>query len=75
MIMKYLKIWKVALIIPVALASFACSDFLTEEPEQSVSNDAYFQTIGDYRAAITGIYNQIRTRTGITVPCICLATS
>jgi hypothetical protein len=60
MIMKYLKILKVALLLPVALASFACSDFLVEEPEQSVSNDAYFKSIGDYRAAITGIYSQMQ---------------
>lgn len=60
MIMKYLKIWKVALLLPVALASFACSDFLVEDPEQNVSNDVYFATIGDYRAGIAGIYNQMQ---------------
>jgi tetratricopeptide (TPR) repeat protein len=58
--MRYLKTWKMVSLVGVALISFGCSDFLEVEPEQAVSNDAYFKSIDDYRAAVVGIYNQMQ---------------
>jgi hypothetical protein len=58
MIMKCSKIAKMVAIVPVAVVSFACDD-LALEPYASVSNDAYFQTIGDFQAAVVGVYDQI----------------
>ncbi|MDH5760762.1 MAG: RagB/SusD family nutrient uptake outer membrane protein [Gemmatimonadota bacterium] len=43
----------------MATAVFACNE-LALEPYASVSNDAYFQTIGDFRAAIVGVYDQMQ---------------
>jgi hypothetical protein len=55
--MRYKKA-KIAAVLPAVLAMFAC-DHLVLEPHASVSNDAFFSTIGDFRAAIVGVYNEI----------------
>ena len=46
MTMKYSMIPKSVALATVALATVACNE-LALEPYASVSNDAYFQTIGD----------------------------
>lgn len=56
--MKLLKNAKIAAVLPMILVAFACDD-LALEPHASVSNDAYFEQIGDFRAAIVGVYDQI----------------
>lgn len=56
--MRYLKNAKIAALVPAILVAFACDD-LALEPHASVSNDAYFEQIGDFRAAIVGVYDQI----------------
>jgi starch-binding outer membrane protein, SusD/RagB family len=56
--MKYLKNAKIAALVPAISVAFACTD-LALEPYASVSNDAYFESVGDFRAAIAGVYDQI----------------
>lgn len=56
--MKYTKMIKAMLLLPVVAGTLACAD-LALEPQASVSNDAYFQSIGDFRAAIVGVYDQM----------------
>jgi hypothetical protein len=56
--MKRLKIAKIAAILPMVTVAFACNE-LALEPHANVSNDAYFQQIGDFRAAIVGVYDQL----------------
>lgn len=58
--MKYWTQLKAALALPVVVLSFGCDNFLSLEPEQAVSNDAFFQTIGDFRSAAVGLYNQMQ---------------
>lgn len=58
--MRHLTKLKVALVLPAILLSSGCDDFLTLEPEQAVSNDAFFRSIGDFRAASVGLYNQLQ---------------
>ncbi len=58
MTMKYSMIPKSVALATVALATVACNE-LALEPYASVSNDAYFQTIGDFEAAIVGVYDQM----------------
>lgn len=58
--MKYRTKLKVALLLPAVMLSYGCDDFLTLEPEQAVSNDAFFQSIGDFRSAAIGLYNQMQ---------------
>lgn len=56
--MTYLKIPKVAGLLLAASVAVGCSD-LALDPHASISNDAYFQSIGDFRAAIAGVYDQM----------------
>lgn len=56
--MTYKKTLKAALLVPVLASVAACAD-LVLEPQASVSNDAYFETIGDFRAAIVGAYDEM----------------
>jgi hypothetical protein len=56
--MKRITIAKLAAILPMATVAFACND-LALEPYASVSNDTYFETIGDFEAAVVGVYDQI----------------
>jgi tetratricopeptide (TPR) repeat protein len=58
--MKYWTKLKLAAVLPAVLLSFGCADFLTLEPEQAVSNDAFFQSMGDFRAAMIGIHDQMQ---------------
>ncbi|HKJ00863.1 MAG TPA: RagB/SusD family nutrient uptake outer membrane protein [Longimicrobiales bacterium] len=44
--------------MPAIVFAFGCND-LALEPFASVSNDAYFESIGDYRAAVVGVYDQM----------------
>lgn len=57
--MRLLKIAKLAVLSPVAFLGFGCGD-LVLEPQQSLSDDAYFASIGDFRAAIVGVYDQMQ---------------
>lgn len=58
--MKLIKYINVAfLLLVVAIFSFSCAD-LALEPKQSISNDAFFQSIGDFRAAVSGAYDEIQ---------------
>ncbi len=57
--MKYLKIAKtVSLSLVVGVFLSACVD-LALEPHESVSEDAYLRSMGDFRAAIVGGYNNL----------------
>lgn len=56
--MKTTKTLKAALLVPVLVSLTACADLLLE-PQASVSNDAYFESIGDFRAAIAGAYDEM----------------
>lgn len=56
--MKYTKMLKVALLLPVFVGVTACVD-LVLEPQASVSNDAYFEEIADFEAAIAGAYDEM----------------
>ena len=48
---------RTALLLPLLLLSLGACSELGLEPKASISNDAYFQTIGDFRAAIVGAYD------------------
>lgn len=50
------RILRLAVLAPALLVASACTD-LALEPHASVSNDAYFQTIADFRAAVVGVYD------------------
>lgn len=52
------KIPKATGLVLVASVSLGCND-LALDPYASISNDAYFQSIGDFRAAVVGVYDQI----------------
>jgi len=54
--MRYSRIAKVAVLLPALAMGFGCTD-LALEPHASVSNDAYFKSIGDFEAAIVGVYD------------------
>ncbi len=56
--MRFLKNAKIAVLLPAIMVVFACDD-LALEPHDAVSNDAYFSQIGDFRAAIVGVYDQL----------------
>ena len=56
--MNHWKNAKIAALLPALLVASACNE-LSLEPHASVSNDAYFASIGDFRAAIVGVYDQI----------------
>jgi hypothetical protein len=56
--MKFFKKAAIAVILPAVTVTGAC-DNLALEPYASVSNDAFFQTMGDFEAAIIGVYDQI----------------
>jgi hypothetical protein len=56
--MKLTKMMKAGLLLPLVVGSAACADLLLE-PQASVSNDAYFEAIGDFRAAIVGAYDEM----------------
>lgn len=59
--MRHLKKLRRALFAVVALGAVACGDSLLEiESQQNVSNDAYFERIGDFRAAVVGAYDQMQ---------------
>lgn len=53
------RTFKLAALASLALTGMACQD-LALEPHASVSNDAYFESIGDFRAAIIGVYDQLQ---------------
>ncbi len=56
--MSYTKTLKAALLVPLIMGAAACAE-LALEPKASVSNDAYFESIGDFRAAIVGAYDEM----------------
>ncbi|HSM04467.1 MAG TPA: RagB/SusD family nutrient uptake outer membrane protein [Longimicrobiales bacterium] len=56
--MKYSVIPKSVAMAVAALATVGCNE-LGLEPTDAVSDDAYFQTIADFEAAIVGVYDQI----------------
>ena len=57
--MKHFKIVKTAtLSLVVGIFLSACAD-LALDPHQNVSDDAYFEKIGDFRAAVVGGYNNL----------------
>ena len=57
--MSYMRTARRAVLLAVASVTLACNE-LSLEPHASVSNDAFFETIGDFRAAIVGVYDQIQ---------------
>jgi len=67
--MNHSRILKAALLFPAAMLSFSCVD-LALEPHDSVSDGAYFKRIGDFRAAVIGIYDQMQSSGwyGATLP-------
>jgi hypothetical protein len=56
--MTFKKTLKAALMVPLIVGAGACAD-LVLDPQASVSNDSYFETIGDFRAAIVGAYDEM----------------
>ena len=58
--MRYSRIAKVAVLLPALAMAFGCTD-LALEPHASVSNEAYFKSIGDFEAAIVGVYNAMQS--------------
>src|SRR5690606_36711491 len=60
-IMRHTKVLTLALLLPIAAGSAACSDFLGLEPHQSVSDAIYFQSVDDFRAAIVGVYDRMQS--------------
>ncbi len=56
--MRFYKTSRSVAVLAVAAATIGCQD-LALEPYAEVSNDAFFNTIGDFEAAIVGVYDQI----------------
>ena len=56
--MRYFKIARVAFLVPALMLGSACTD-LALEPHASLSNEAYFETVSDFEAAIVGVYDQM----------------
>ena len=55
------NIYKSFILSTLLLVSSSCgSDFLELTPQQSISNDEFFKTFGDFQAAIIGAYNQMQ---------------
>ncbi|MEJ2206808.1 MAG: RagB/SusD family nutrient uptake outer membrane protein, partial [Gemmatimonadota bacterium] len=52
------RIARIAAMLPLITVAFACND-LALETYANISNDSYFETIGDFRAAVVGVYDQI----------------
>ena len=57
--MKFLKIARLAFLLPVLMVASACSDLMLE-PHASLSEDVYFETLSDFEAAVVGTYNQMQ---------------
>lgn len=58
--MRHSKILTLALLLPTVMSGVACSDFLSLEPPQAVSDAVYFKSMADFRAAIVGVYDQMQ---------------
>jgi hypothetical protein len=56
--MNFKRFARLALLVPALMLGSACTD-LALEPHASVSNDAYFQTVDDFEAAVVGIYDEM----------------
>lgn len=55
------KIYKIFLIAILAGTTWSCGeDFLNLQPQQSISNDVFLKTLGDYNAAIIGAHDQMQ---------------
>ena len=70
--MKLLKKFTVVLLLlMVGISGYSC-DHLAIEPEQSISNDAFFKSMDDFRAAIGGGYSQMQGSSwyGRTMPLV-----
>lgn len=52
------RVLSAAVALSLTVGASACTD-LALDPTAAVSNDTYFQTIGDFRAAIVGAYNEM----------------
>ena len=57
--MKYLKIGKATFLLLVLMVASACSDLMLD-PHNAISDDAYFGTLDDFRAAVVGTYSQMQ---------------
>ena len=52
---------KIGLLLVLALMfGVSCEDFLSLNPQQSVSFDAFFATLEDFESAVIGLYNQFQ---------------
>lgn len=58
--MNWLKISQVAFLVPATTLGSGCVD-LALDPREAVSDDAYFQSMGDFRAATIGFYDQMQS--------------
>ncbi|MBT8398649.1 MAG: RagB/SusD family nutrient uptake outer membrane protein [Gemmatimonadetes bacterium] len=56
--MRFNNIARLAFLVPALMLGSACTD-LGLEPTASVSNDAYFETVQDFEAAIVGAYDAL----------------
>lgn len=54
--MRYLKIARLTVLVPALMVTSACTDVMLE-PHASLSDDAYFQNIRDFRAAVVGVHD------------------
>jgi hypothetical protein len=56
--MNFKNFAKLALLVPTLMLGSACTE-LALEPTAAVSNDAYFETVADFEAAVVGIYDEM----------------
>ncbi|MEP1035147.1 RagB/SusD family nutrient uptake outer membrane protein [Ekhidna sp.] len=57
---SYNKLYKISLALLVIMG-ISCSDQLEVEPQQSVSTDAAFESLGDFQNAIIGLYSGLQS--------------
>ena len=58
------KIIYTLLVLPFFMLGISCDDFLTEEPENSVTNGNFWKTEQDAESAIYGLHRLFRTTFG-----------
>lgn len=52
------KTARAVLLLPLLVGTAACAD-LVLDPQENVTDESYFQDIGDFRAAILGVYDEM----------------
>lgn len=65
MLFKKYKITNIIAAMALSLLSACSSDFIDLSDPNAVSNETYYQSVGDVDAAVNGIYNSLRNGNGI----------